>query len=426
MTATVERDTADQSAGVDQPPVGITAVLRDWLLKRGILWGMTQTPVLAILGGVFFHIAPYPFMAIPMFCSFVALPIWIAYRKKVSTDPTEPVHNLHRYALWALVPAAMFTVSRIPLHYIMGIVYWHPWYDFGNALTGTSLSGQDTLFVGGLLNAIQGWAMGLGFYILFKRHSLINVLLYIAVWVSALYSYTFAAYSRVGLNSPPYWHASMAWAHWWMALSLWYIPVFFAKRWDGLKTGRRAVVVTIGAVLLLTPSIFAQWRAVTWEFPKQTAIDASVFARPNLVSVKDEPAVLTTGADARYAFTLRFGPRDYRNWFKQLRTVDAGDVHITGKVVQDGQTIAWCDTRVATLPTVNDIVRPLEFPAAVEATKFTDIPVNCLGPATAVAAVKSNPKITVDWSADMTLIGGRESQSKQFTGSQALPVSLNG
>lgn len=409
-----------------RPSGGVTDGIREWLLKRGILWGMTQTPLLAILGGVFFHIGSYRFLVLPMLVSFIALPVWVAYRKKVSTDPDEPVHHLHKYALWALAPAAMFSVSRIPLHYMIGIIYWHPWYDFGTALTGTALGGQDTLAVGGLLNAIQGWSIGVGFYILFKRHSLINVLLYVAVWVSALYSYTFGAYSRVGLKSPPIWHASMAWAHWWMALTLWFIPVFYARRWARLRTGQRATAVAIGALILVIPSIFAQWRAVTWEFPKQTAIDQGLFNRPNLVSLTGTPTLRSTGTDAQYSFALRLGPRDYNNWFKQVRTLDAKDINVTGTLSQNGTTIAWCDASMGSVPSPNGIVRPLSFPAALQSTKFTDIPVTCRGPAPATRTLQGNPQVTVAWHAQMTLIGGREQQTKEFTGTQTVPVSLSG
>jgi hypothetical protein len=400
--------------------------IREWLLKRGILWGMTQTPLLAILGGVFFHIAPYRFLLLPMLVSFIALPVWVAYRKKVSTDPDEPVHHLHKYALWAIVPAAMFSVSRIPLHYTIGIIYWHPWYDFGNALTGTALSGQETLAVGGLLNAIQGWAIGVGFYILFKRHSLINVLLYVAVWVSALYSYTFGAYSRVGLKSPPIWHASMAWAHWWMALTLWFIAALYARRWARFSLAQRATVVAIGVLILAIPSAFAQWRAVTWEFPKQTAIDQGLFNRPNLVTLKSPPTLESTGIDARYTFALKLGPRDYNNWFKQVRTLDADDITVSGTLSHNGTTIAWCDANLGSLPSPNGIVRPLSFPAALQAAKFTDIPVTCRGPADAARTLQENPQVTVAWNAEMTLIGGREKQARQFTGTQTLPVTRTG
>jgi len=423
MAVTVEYPPPALPATETKPPESAFDGFREWLLKRGILWGMTQTPLLAILGGVFFHIAPYTILMVPMLASFVALPIWIVYRKKVSTDPDEPVHHLHKYALWALVPAAMFTVSRIPLHYLMGIVYWHPWYDFGNALTGGSLSGQDTLAVGGLLNAIQGWAMGLGVYILFKRHSLINVLLYIAVWVSALYSYTFGAYSRVGLGSPPYWHASMAWAHWWMSLTLWFIPAFYVRRWAGLKSTQRLVAVAIGALILITPSVFAQWRAVTWEFPRQTAIDQTLFNRPNLVTLTDTATSRSTGTDGRYTFTLTLGPRDYQNWFKQRRTLDASDITVTGTLSHNGQTIAWCNAHMDTLPSPNGIIRPLEFPAAFQANKLTAIPVTCMGPAAATQALSGSTQITVQWNAQMTLIGGREQQTKQFAGNQTVNLT---
>ena len=412
----------------DSPTVATTAPdrapggIREWVLKRGILWGMTQTPLLAILGGIFFHIAPYRFLMLPMLASFIALPVWVAYRKKVSTDPDEPVHHLHKYALWALVPAAMFSVSRIPLHYLIGIIYWHPWYDFGNALTGTALGGQDTLAVGGLLNAIQGWSIGVGFYILFKRHSLINVLLYVAVWVSALYSYTFGAYSRVGLNSPPLWHASMAWAHWWMALTLWFIPVFYARRWAGFAPRSRAAAVAVGVLILIAPSVFAQWRALTWEFPRQTAIDQAVFARPNLVTVNGALTLDSTGTDARYRFALRLGPRDYTNWFKQTRTLDASDITVTGTLSQNGTTIAWCTAGMATLPSPNDIVRPRAFPEALRADRFADIPVTCRGLAAAAPTEAGDSQVTVDWTAHLTLIGGRERQTTQFTGTQNLPL----
>jgi hypothetical protein len=426
MAVLVDQPAATTPTPDAQHSNSVVSDIREWLLKRGVLWGMTQTPLVAILGGVFFHVAPYAFLLLPTLVSFVALPIWIAYRKKISTDPDEPVHHLHKYALWALVPAAMFSVSRIPLHYTIGIIYWHPWYDFGNALTGTALGGQDTLAVGGMLNAIQGWAIGIGFYILFKRHSLVNVLLYVAVWVSALYSYTFGAYSRVGLKSPPIWHASMAWAHWWMALTLWAIPAFYVGRWARLRTGRRAAVVGLGALILLTPSIFAQWRAVTWEFPKQTAIDQTLFSRPNLVSLSGMPALQSTGTDARYSFALRLGPRDYSNWFKQARTLDANDITVTGTLSHNGETIAWCDARMGSVPSPNGIVRPLAFPAALQADKFADIPVTCRGPATATRTLPDSPQVTVVWNAQMTLIGGREHQAKEFTGTQTLPLTLTG
>lgn len=406
------------------PRTDLVTPLRQWVLERGILYALTQTPILAIIGGAFYHILPYTFLALAIFASLVMLPIWITYRKSVSTNPDEPVHHLYKYAVWALPAAAMFTVSRIPLHYTIGIIYWHPWYDFGTALTGGSLSSPVTLFIGGMLNLLQGWAMGTGFYILFKRFSLMNVILYISVWISSLYSFDFADYSRVGLNSPPYWHASMAWAHFWMAITLWFMARFHGIRWPSLSLSGKSAAVGVGTVIVLIPTVFAQYRSATWEAPLQTRLDNAAFARASLVTVPNSPTLLSATTDARYAFALRFGPRDYHNWFKQLRTLDASSIQVSGRIWQNGQVIAWCSTRVDSLPSANTVVVPAGFAAIVARLKFTDIAVPCSGPAAQAQSLKASPQITVEWTAQMTLIGGREQRARQFSGNQSVLMSF--
>ena len=405
-------------------PPDVVASFRQWVLERGVLYALTQTPILAIIGGVFYHVLPYTYLALAMLTSLVLLPIWITYRKRVSTNPDEPVHHLYKYAVWALPAAAMFTVSRIPLHYTIGIIYWHPWYDFGNALTGGSLSSPVTLFIGGALNLLQGWAMGTGFYILFKRFSLMNVILYIAVWISSLYSFDFGDYSRVGMNSPPYWHASMAWAHFWMAITLWFMPRFNRVSWPSLSLNGRAGAVGVGVVIVLIPTVFAQYRSATWEVPLQNKIDTAAFQKASLVTVPDSAKLLSAGQDATYSFSLRFGPRDYHNWFKQLRTLDASSIQVTGRLWQNGQIIAWCNTRVDSLPTANTAVLPQGFAATVAKLKFTDIAVGCSGPAAQAQSLRGSPQITVDWTAQMTLVGGRQQQARQFTGNQTVLMSF--
>jgi hypothetical protein len=412
----LDRDRAQQPA---TPPAAPQNPLWVWVQERGALYVLTGTPIVAIIGGLFYRIMSYPFLLVAVLASFVTLPIWISWRRRVSTNPEEPVHHLHKYALWALPPAAMFSVSRIPLHYTpLHIIYWHPWYDFGNALTGTPLGHQDTLLVGGILNLIQGWAMGLGFYVLFKRHSLINVLLYIAVWISALYSFDFATYSRVGLKSPPYWHASMAWAHFWMAMTLWFVPVFMARYWPKLRRNGRITAVGVAVLIVLAPSVWAQWRAATWEFPRETAIDNAAFTRAGMQMVPDSATLVSTGTDAQYRFALRFGPRDYHNWFKQLRSLDASGVQVTGTLTRGGETIAWCNGNVGQLPSANGITRPEAFAPVIKAVTYTTIPVTCRGPLAATPTLAAATTVDVQWTAQMTLIGGRERQVRQFTGAQ--------
>ncbi|HYS38537.1 MAG TPA: hypothetical protein VEO01_23205 [Pseudonocardiaceae bacterium] len=423
MTAILERN--ETPTPLPQPP-SIVGDFRQWLLERGVLAVLIGTPIVAIIGGIFYRVMPYPFLLCAVLAAFVILPIWTTWRRRVSTNPAEPAHHLNKYALWALPAAAMFSVVRIPLHFMIGIIYWHPWYDFGNALTNTPLDSQSTLLVGGLLNLIQGWAMGLGFYILFKRFSLMNVLCYIAVWISALYSYDFAAYSRVGLQSPPYWHASMAWAHFGMAITLWFMPNVVAKRfWPRFGMPGRVGVIAVGALIVLIPSVFAQWRAVTWQFPKEAAIDNAAFARANLALVPGSATLLSTTTDTRYSFTLRMGPRDYHNWFKQQRSLDAHGIQVTGQLSRNGQIIAWCNASVADLPSANFVTLPEKFAPVMKAVTYSNIPVTCRGPAATGQATAGSSRIDVNWSAHMTLVGGQEVRDRTFTGQQS-SVQLNG
>jgi hypothetical protein len=409
-------------ATADSPRPAIPAWARTWVLERGILYAMIQTPLLALLAGFFYRVAPYRFMLLPLLASFVALPIWISYRQRVSTNPDEPVHHLHKYALWALVGAGFFTVVRIPLVYTMGVAFWTPWYDFGNALTGTALGRPETLLAGSVVNALQGWSVGMGFYILFKRHSLLNALLYVGVWVTSLYSFDMPTYSRVGQSSPASWHAIMAAGHSSLALALWFLPQFSRLGWPRLTIGLRAVAVGVGALIVITPGAFAEWRAATWEAPLETRIDQAAFSRPALVSLKDGPSLLSTGADATYGFTLRFGPRDYDNWFKQLRALDATSVRVSGRLWQGGEIIAWCQASTANLPSPNGIASPEAFPPAMRAMRFTDIPVSCTGPAAAAQGIGAGSRVTVEWTAEVSLVGGRLQETRQFNGNEAVPL----
>src|SRR5437899_10644494 len=121
-SCTSEGDRTMVSTGSQAASPSLVSSFRAWVLERGVLYVLLQTPILAIIAGVFYHVIPYPFALIPTLIAFVILPLSIVYRRQVSTNPDEPVHHLHRYALYALLPSAMFSVSRIPLHYLLGTI----------------------------------------------------------------------------------------------------------------------------------------------------------------------------------------------------------------------------------------------------------------------------------------------------------------
>lgn len=401
----------------------LVSSLRGWVLERGILYALLETPVLAIMGGIFYRVVPYRYALITILLAFMALPFWVSYRRLVSMSRDEPVHHLHKYALYSLLPGAMFTVARIPTHFLWGLIYWHPWYDFGAELTGAPLGQYSSLFPGALLNALQGWSIAMGFYVLFRRHSLINAVLYIGIYDSSLYSYVFPTYSRVGLQSPPLWHAVDVWAHVVMAFTAWVMPIFHSRAWPGLASVSRGAAVALMAAIVLTPTGFAFWRATTWQFPTDESIDQATFNRPGLMAMKDGPSLQAVDPDARYQFTLRFGPRGFNNYFRQARDLDAAPVRVTGTLSHDGRIIAWCSTYVERLESANLITAPQQFWPVFRRTQFTDIPVQCMGPASAAADLGADGEVTVQWSAQMTLIGDRERQTREFFGRDPTQLS---
>jgi hypothetical protein len=90
--------------------------IREWIVKRGILYVLTQAPVIGIFCGFFFRIVPFGTAAIGEIVAFYVLFTWVAHRKGVSIDPDEPVHQLAHYTIWALVPCVAFSLARIPTH----------------------------------------------------------------------------------------------------------------------------------------------------------------------------------------------------------------------------------------------------------------------------------------------------------------------
>ncbi len=109
------------------------------------------------------------------------------------------------------------------------------------------------------------------------------------------------------------------WAHVAMAFTAWFMPIFQSDVWPRLGTVPRTGAVALLAAIVLTPTGFAFWRATTWQFPTDESIDQATFNRPGLIAMKDGPSLQSVGGDARYQFTLRFGPRGFNNYFRQAR-----------------------------------------------------------------------------------------------------------
>lgn len=157
--------------------------------------------------------------------------------------------------------------------------------------------------------------------------------------------------------------------------------------------------------------------------PGATRIDNAAFQKADLVTVPNSTTLLSATTDARYAFALRFGPRDYHNWFKQLRTLDASSIQVRTAVAErpDHRLVQFPGGQPAHGQHCGGARRLRRGGGEAE---FTDIPVTCSGPATQAQGLKNSPQITVEWNAQMTLIGGREQRTRQFSGSQSVLMSF--
>jgi hypothetical protein len=394
--------------------------IREWIVKRGILYVLTQAPVIGIFCGFFFRIVPFGTAAIGEIVAFYVLFTWVAHRKGVSIDPDEPVHQLAQYTIWALVPCVAFSLARIPTHLGFGFAYWHPWYDFGSELSGLPSNQYPALLAGALLYTLDGLVLALGYYILFQHRSLTNAIIYIGLYISSIYCFTFPAYVRIGMKSPPVWHVVVFWAHIAMAVAAWYMPRFFERTWPRLGLRARGASIAVIGVALAGPYAYAAFQSSALQWPKQHAIDAELFARRDLLAATDRAAIAVIGHEVRYDLAMQLGPRSYKNWVNRLRVVDVQRVEVDGRLIRDGRPIAWCTSYTAELPRINDDAHEPNFAARVRAHDIAELPVRCVGPSAAVGKEGDAELVSFEWRASATLIGDRESVERTFAGSRRL------
>jgi hypothetical protein len=409
---------------------------RAWIVKRGILYALTQSPMIALLIGYFFDWLPFPVaFAVIVIPAFVALPIWVLLRRNRARDGDDPAHHFHQYAVWALIPFVVYNVSRAPMHFVFGVVFWDRWFDYGYQLTGEPQSGVSSLISGMVLHSLQGYVLVLGFYVLFKHHSLRNSLLYNFVFLSAMYSWIFPNFAMVATYPPSLgWYFTVWWAHFWMAIAAWLMPRLDVSRMWGRLHGRMAKALAIAAlfVLWLSPNLFVFWRVAAWQYPRQDSIERQALdearlvlsGAPRLVAIDDVPGA-SEAREARYRFTLRLGPRVYEDYSQDPRAVDAAAIDVTGRLLHRGSVIAFCEQSRAALESPNTYRTPEQYFPAIEEMNFTEIPVTCAGPPRHVERLKTDgtSAMLLQWRASLTLITERNEANRDFAGSETAPVA---
>lgn len=406
-----------------------------WFVERGALFLLTQAPLGALLVGYIWDWTTFPIaFVLFMVPAFVALPVYVAVRKSRSDDLREPVHHLQKYALWALVPFVVYNVFRILMHYALGTVFWDGWFDYGGQLTGEPSAAFWSLISGMVVHWLQGYVLALGYYVLFARYTLAGSLLYVFVFLSAVYSWVFPTFVMV-TTRPTARYFFVVWgAHLCMAIAAWIMPRINWSTISSRLPGRvaKACAIAVFLLLWLSPNVFAFWRTASWQHPLQSSIDREVFERtrlvleegPTLTSIHDIPG-RSHAKEAHYEFTLRLGPRVYDDFRKATRVLEVGGVAIKGNILDDGRLVAYCRSFIVALDGPQEITEREEYFRALEDMNFSDIPVQCVGPAKRALRLKQREVtyVTLRWSASMTLVGGRHEMRKTMEGgAEGVPI----
>ena len=388
-------------------------LLFDWVVKRGVLFALVTAPLASLFLGLL-RIAPPRMGYLYLLLASIALPAWVAWRRARSTDPDEPAQHFHRYALYALVPVAMFSVVRIPALSLTRFVFWMPWYGFGVGATGQPPGTIGSLLPGALLYALQGWSLGMVYYVLFKRQTLLNAVLLYTGFISSLYSFIFPVFIMVGLPATPVFHLTNYWAHTWMGLTAWFMPRFWQRTWPRLARPARACAIAGFALVFAAPFSYVVATANLWQFGTQAHIEQTAFARVQ-ASLSGSPAVAVESGQAEYAYVLVLGPRAYRNYGGAYRAIDATGVQVRGQLSRGQQVIAWCAGDLDALPSVRTVRDQERFFAALSSVDYTRVSVRCAGPA---AGIGPGQVINVSWTAQLLLQGERSTDQRTLTGEQ--------
>lgn len=387
--------------------------LSDWVVRRGVLFALVTAPLASLFLGLL-RIMPPQMGYLYLLLAATALPAWVAWRRARSTDPTEPAHHFHRYALYALVPVAMFSLVRVPALSLTGYVFWMPWYGFGAGATGQPPGTFGSLLPGALLYTLQGWSLGMVYYVLFKRHTLLNALLLYTGFIPSLYSFIFPVFVMVGLPATLMFHLTNYWAHTAMGLTAWFMPRFWQRTWPRLARPARACAMAGLALVFAAPFTYVMAEAGLWQFGAQARIEAAAIGRVQ-ASLSGGPAVSVEGGQAGYAYALLLGPRAYRNYGGAYRAVVATGVQVRGQLSRGQQVIAWCAGDRVALPSARNIRNPERFLPALRSVNYTQIPVRCAGPA---AGIGPGKVIDVRWTVRLVLQGERRTAQRTLTGQQ--------
>lgn len=403
------------------PTADVRAALTEWVLKRGILFILLMTPITALFLGLA-GITPVRTGYLTLALAFLALSGWVVWRRSMSTDPTEPVFHVHKFALWALFPYVVFSVVRAPMVWVYDFSYWGPWFEFGSGVTGHPTGTYAALTAGAGLYSLQGFSLSMGFYTLFKRHDLKNAMIYFTVFISSLYSFVFPVLLLNAANPKTSFYIINYWAHFWMGLAAVAAPLVFLKLWPRFKAWAKGSVVVGLVAIWVFPYAFAFGMATFWQFDRQDREELAAFDEITL-EVGSTTILAMAGDQARYTVDLQLGPRDFRDYVHWHHAVGAEDIQVQGVLLSNGAPVAWCSGAAGALA-VPDAPDPPTYRTQLAALDYTTVPVTCRGPASAAEGVAAGSTVTFEYEAEMMLRLQQNAEPRVFAGTASTVLAL--
>ena len=416
-------------------------VKREFLLRL-ILAGIVLAPLHSVLTGLGARLVPFSVSTVAFLgFAFLTLPLLVGLLARYES----PGFGLEigKYAFWALFPFQIFyNLSRVVVNLILGEPYWDIWFVYGGSSMGIANNQTWGALAGGaLVHSLQGWALAMGFYLLFKPR-LLWCLLYGFLFLSITYSLFFPNFVVTQFPVDFKWYFMVWEAHFFFALGLWAVPKVLEN--PQLRSRFRLGNPLVWGVILVlwaTPFALLVYQVAYSQFPAQEQGDLEAFdqlevelaGEPRLISIEQAAGgAESLGVDeARYAMNVAVGSRTYENVRGYPNSLEVGPLSVWGRLAYDGDVIASCSAFEKDLGSTKNL-RPYSAVAEkVPSLDTTEVELDCYGPAEAaselIEAQRSggSTDVSAAWTADAQLKGARLEEDQTFKGSEeSVPLQL--
>jgi hypothetical protein len=412
------------------------------LLLRLILAGIVLAPLHSILIGLGARLVPFSVSTVAWLgIALFTVPLLVGLLARY--ESSEFGLEIGKYAFWALFPFQIFyNLSRVVVNLILGEPYWDIWFVYGGSSMGIENNQTWGALAGGaLLHSLQGWALAMGFYLLFKPR-LVWCLLYGFLFLSTTYSIFFPNFVITAFQPDFLWYFMVWEAHFFFALGLWAVPkVLESPQLRARFRLGNPLVWAVIIVLWIAPFALLVYQVAYAQFPAQDRGDLEAFDRlgvdlagePRLTSIEQAPGEAgSSGVDqARYAMSVTVGPRTYDNVRGYPASLEVGPLAVRGHLAHDGDVIASCSAFETDLGSTRNL-RPYSVVAEkVRSLDPTEVELDCYGPTEAaselIEAQRSggSTDLFAAWTADAHLKGARLEEERTFESSEeSVPLRI--